>query len=86
MLAEIVIQFKKAVIRMRSSQNERCEKHKQFHSVHYEQAKHAETSERNLLKALTLYLQATWAGEKIDSCIKDFASVMHQLGETAAAV
>lgn len=36
--------------------------------------------------ALELYTQSAEAGEKIDSCIKDYASVLHQLGETALAV
>ncbi len=52
----------------------------------YEEAKYAETSERKLLKAAELYASAARNGEKIDSCIKDFASIIHQMGETNLAV
>jgi hypothetical protein len=46
----------------------------------------AETSERNLAKAAALYAAAARKGEKLDSCIKDFASIMHQRGQTQIAV
>ena len=46
----------------------------------YEQAKTAETIDRNLHKAALLYGDAAQKGEKIDSCIKDFASIVHQMG------
>ena len=52
----------------------------------YEQAKNAETLERNLEKALKLYAASVNEGERIDSCIKDVASIIHQLGHTVEAV
>lgn len=52
----------------------------------YEQAKEAETSHRQLDRAAELYAEAAKSGEKIDSCLKDFASVVHQMGETSLAV
>lgn len=57
-----------------------------IHSTIYELAKSAETNERNLPKAVELYAEAASKGEKIDSCIKDFASILHQMGETEIAV
>jgi hypothetical protein len=53
---------------------------------YYEEAKKAETSERNLVRALELYTNAIENGEKKDSSIKDFASSLHQLGFTKEAV
>ena len=32
------------------------------------------------MKAALLYEDAAWDGFKIDSCIKDFASIVHQMG------
>ena len=52
----------------------------------YEKAKAAETTERDLTKAAYLYVDAAKNGEKVDSCIKDFASIAHQMGETKLAV
>lgn len=52
----------------------------------YEQAKEAETTHRELLRAAYLYTEAAKNGEKIDSCLKDFASIVHQMGETGLAV
>lgn len=52
----------------------------------YEQAKEAETAQRQLLQAAQLYTEAAKSGEKVDSCLKDFASIVHQMGETALAV
>lgn len=52
----------------------------------YEVGKRAETVERNLDKALRLYAKSASEGEKIDSCIKDFASVLHQMGYTKEAI
>jgi len=48
----------------------------------YERAKSAETEERDLIKAIQMYTEAAKKGDRIDSCIKDFASVLHQLGYT----
>lgn len=53
---------------------------------YYEEAKFAETGERDLIKALGLYIKAIEHGEKKDSSIKDFASSLHQLGHTREAV
>jgi hypothetical protein len=39
-----------------------------------------------LKKALKLYGLSAKKGEKIDSCIKDYASVLHQLGYTQEAI
>lgn len=52
----------------------------------YEDAKRAETNERNLTKALSLYAKSVLEGDRIDSCIKDFASVLHQMGYTKEGV
>jgi hypothetical protein len=52
----------------------------------YEEAKKAETIDRNLHRAIALYAKSASEGEKIDSCIKDFASVLHQMGYTKEAV
>lgn len=49
---------------------------------YYNIAKESETKTRNLQKALNYYVQAAKQGEKINSCIKDFASVLHQCGYT----
>jgi TPR repeat protein len=45
-------------------------------------AKNYETKERNLKKALEYYTIAAEKGERYNSCIKDFSSVIHQLGHT----
>jgi hypothetical protein len=52
----------------------------------YDQAKSHETKTRNLKRALTFYVQAALNGEKVNSCIKDFASVVHQCGYTLKAL
>lgn len=52
----------------------------------YNEAKKAEVIERNLPKAVQLYVDAASNGEKIDSCIKDFAAVVHRMGQTGLAV
>lgn len=52
----------------------------------YNIAKQSETKTRNLKKALSFYVQAAKQGEKINSCIKDFASVLHQCGYTHQAL
>ena len=36
--------------------------------------------------ALTYYAMSARAGEKVESSVKDFASVLHQCGKTAEAV
>jgi len=41
---------------------------------------------RDLLSALSLYAESVKKGDRVDSCIKDFASVLHQLGCTQKAV
>jgi len=33
-----------------------------------------------------LYVEAARKGEKIDSCLKDFASILHQMGSTDQAI
>ena len=52
----------------------------------YELAKEAENMERDLRKALRFYSLSAKRGEKVDSCIKDYASVLHQLGYTQEAI
>lgn len=52
----------------------------------YNIAKQHETKTRNLSKALSFYIKAAANGEKINSCIKDFASVLHQCGYTSQAI
>ena len=52
----------------------------------YDMAKENETKTRNLRKALSLYAKAALNGEKVNSCIKDFASVLHQGGYTLEAI
>lgn len=38
------------------------------------------------MKAAMMYADAARRGEKLDSCIKDFASILHQMGLTKIAV
>lgn len=52
----------------------------------YDEAKEHETKTRNLYMALSLYARAAVNGEKVNSCIKDFASVLHQCGYTQKAL
>lgn len=52
----------------------------------YEKAKDHETKDRDLRLALKYYVFAAQEGEKIESCIKDFASVLHQTGRTDEGV
>ena len=52
----------------------------------YNVAKQHETKTRNLYKALSFYIKAAANGQKINSCIKDFASVLHQCGYTSHAI
>ena len=52
----------------------------------YDEAKQHETKTRDLQKALSLYAKAAISGEKVNSCIKDFASVLHQCGFTHKAL
>ena len=51
----------------------------------YFKAKKAEVS-RKLIHAIELYELAAERGERVESCIKDIASVVHQLGYTPAAI
>lgn len=44
----------------------------------YAMAKRAEYEERNLRKAEYYYKQAITAGERVESALKDLASVLHQ--------
>ena len=53
---------------------------------YYEKAKEFETKDRNLKMALKYYAKSAQNGEKVESSIKDFASVLHQCGKTAEAV
>ena len=54
--------------------------------IKYQQAKTSETMYRDLMQAALLYTEAAVIGEKMDSCIKDFASIIHQMGQTEIAV
>jgi hypothetical protein len=38
------------------------------------------------MKAIVMYTEAAKKGDRVDSCIKDFASVLHQLGHTDLGV
>jgi len=49
-------------------------------------AKRAEYMERDLEKAEKLYRQAVEEGERLESSIKDLATVIHQLGRTQEAI
>ena len=51
----------------------------------YALAKRAEYEEKNLYKAETLYKQAILEGERVESALKDLASVLHQQGKTQDA-
>lgn len=51
----------------------------------YALAKLAEYKEKNLYKAETLYKQAILEGERVESALKDLASVLHQQGKTQDA-
>lgn len=52
----------------------------------YDLAKEHETKTRNLKKAFIFYINAAISGEKVNSCIKDIASVLHQAGLTEEAI
>jgi hypothetical protein len=51
----------------------------------YALAKRAEYEEKDLAKAEEYYKQAILQGERVESAIKDLASVMHQQGKTKDA-
>jgi hypothetical protein len=51
----------------------------------YSQAKHAEQIEKDLQKAEYFYFLAVRNGEKLESAIKDLATVLHQQGKTVQA-
>jgi hypothetical protein len=48
----------------------------------YAQAKRAEYAEKNLIKAEILYRKAISEGDRIESAVKDLASLLHQLGKS----
>mmetsp|Transcript_16763 Transcript_16763/g.14662 ORF Transcript_16763/g.14662 Transcript_16763/m.14662 type:complete len:303 (+) Transcript_16763:2-910(+) len=53
---------------------------------YYNIAKHAEQYEKNFAKAEQYYVLAFQNKERLDSTVKDLATVMHQQGKTAQAI
>ena len=56
-----------------------------INTLTYRKAKEEEKN-RQLKKAARLYYLAAKKDEKVESAVKDFASILHQLGQTEKAV